>query len=114
MVNSNIGTNLAPLQDTRFLNLGDLEFDLPSSLQVKSNGVIGLPIYEFLLMYNSNHMSISHRSGDNALEKFFPLISYHRAKIMPPPPRPTPTPGRFFFQDQNTSSLGSREAPYVK
>ncbi len=28
MINTNIGPNLAPLQDIRFRNLGDLEFDL--------------------------------------------------------------------------------------
>ncbi len=28
------------------LNLSDLEFDLSKSLQVKLNGVIGLPIYD--------------------------------------------------------------------
>ena len=35
-------------------NLTGLEFDLSRSLKVKSNGVIGLTIYGFLLMVNSN------------------------------------------------------------
>ncbi len=44
MFNSNIGPNLAPLQDIRLQNLDDLEFDLSRSLNVKSNGAFGLPI----------------------------------------------------------------------
>ena len=35
-------------------NLGDHEFDLLRSLKVKCHGVMGLPIYGFLLMFNSN------------------------------------------------------------
>ncbi len=37
-------------------NLSDLEFDLSRSnvLKVKCDGVIGLAIYGFLLMFNSN------------------------------------------------------------
>ena len=35
-------------------NLSDLDFDLSRSLKVKCDGVIGLPIYGFLLMFNSN------------------------------------------------------------
>ncbi len=30
--------------------MGDLEFDLSRSLKVKSNGSVGLPIYDFLLV----------------------------------------------------------------
>ncbi len=33
-------------------NLGDHDFDLPRSLKIKSDGVIGLQIYGFLLMVN--------------------------------------------------------------
>ncbi len=40
-------TNLLPLK-----NLSD--FDLSRSLKVKCEGAIGLPIYGFLLMFNSN------------------------------------------------------------
>ncbi len=47
----------------RLQNLGDLEFNLLRSLKVKSNGTIGLHIYDFLLMANSKHMSISHFIG---------------------------------------------------
>ncbi len=54
MVNSDIGLNSAPLRDIRHRNLSDLDFDLSRSLKVKSDGVIGLPIYGFLLMVNSN------------------------------------------------------------
>ena len=38
-------------------NLGDLEFDLSSSLKAKSNCAICLSIYDFLLRYKSKHMS---------------------------------------------------------
>ncbi len=50
----NIWPNLATLQDIRLQNLTDLDFDLSSSLKVISYGAIGLPIYGFLLMFNSN------------------------------------------------------------
>ncbi len=44
---NNLRPNSAPLRyyDIRFLNLSDLEFDLSSSLKVKCDSVIGLPIY---------------------------------------------------------------------
>ncbi len=45
---------LAPLQDIRLRNLSDLEFDLSGSLKVICDDVVGLPIYAFLLMFNSN------------------------------------------------------------
>ncbi len=65
MINSNIlGPNQSPLQDIRLRNLSDLDFDLSRSLKVKSNGAVGLSMYEILLMSNSNPMSISHRLGD--------------------------------------------------
>ncbi len=38
----------------RLHNLGDLEFDVSRSLKVKYEGAIALPIYGFLLMFNSN------------------------------------------------------------
>ena len=38
----------------RLRNLGDLEFYLSTSLKVKWHSAIGLPIYGFLLMINSN------------------------------------------------------------
>ncbi len=34
--------------------MSDLEIDLSRSLKVKCESVIGLPIYAFLLMFNSN------------------------------------------------------------
>ncbi len=34
--------------------MGDLNFDLYRSIKVKSDGVIGLPIYDFLLKVYSN------------------------------------------------------------
>ena len=44
----------APLRDIRLRNLGDLDFDLSRSMKVKYKGAIGLPVYGFLLMFNSN------------------------------------------------------------
>ncbi len=41
--------------------MSDLDIDLSRSLQVKSNGSVGLPIYDFLLVSNSNYMPKSHR-----------------------------------------------------
>ena len=43
--NSNIWPNSAPLQDIRLQNLSDLDFDLPRSLKVECDGVIGFSIY---------------------------------------------------------------------
>ena len=54
MFKSNIGPNMAPLRDIRLQNMSDIEFDLSRSLKVKSDGTVGLPIYGFLLMFNSN------------------------------------------------------------
>ncbi len=54
MVDSNIGSDVAPLRDMMLSNLSDLDFDLSRSLKVKSGQVIGLPIYGFLLMVNNN------------------------------------------------------------
>ncbi len=39
--------------------MSEFEFDLSRSLKVKSNGAARLPIYDFPLVANSNHMSIS-------------------------------------------------------
>ena len=54
MFNGNIGPNWAPLRDIRFRNVGDLEPDLARSLKVKCDSAIGLLIYGFSLMSNSN------------------------------------------------------------
>ena len=54
MFNSNIGPESAPLRYIRLPNIGDLDFDLSRSFNVKSDGAIGLPIYGFLSMFNSN------------------------------------------------------------
>ena len=62
--------------------MSDLDFDPSKSLNVKSNGAVGLSIY-FPLMANNNHMSISHRLGDMCTCIFFP-ISYHWPKILLP------------------------------
>ncbi len=74
MFNSNLGPNYAPLQDIRLQNMCDLEFDLSRSLKVKSNGAVGLPTYDFLLVSNSNYMSISQRLGVIATRKIFSYL----------------------------------------
>ncbi len=51
MFNSNLWPNSAPLRDRRLQNQSDLEFDLSRSRKIKYDGVIGLSIYDFLLMY---------------------------------------------------------------
>ena len=87
--NSNIWPNLAPLQDIRLRNLSDfdfdsdLDFDFSRSLKAKSNGAVGLPIYDILLVSNSKYVSMCRRLGVIATGNFFP-ISFHWAKILPP------------------------------
>ncbi len=74
--------------------------------KVKSNGV-GIPIYDFLSVSNSNHMSIS------------PFGCYRHLKILPlscqnfGPPRPTLTPGRFFSQSRHSSCQDEGSPPRV-
>ncbi len=48
---------MAPLQDKSVKNMSS------RSLKVKCNGADGLPIYDFVLMSNSNYMSLYHRLG---------------------------------------------------
>ena len=38
---------ITPLRDVRIQNLSDLELDLSSSPNVKSNGAVELPLYDF-------------------------------------------------------------------
>ncbi len=58
--NNNIWPNSALLWDMTLKYISNLEFDLSMSLKVKSNSVVGFPIYDFLLVSNNN-MSTSHR-----------------------------------------------------
>ncbi len=55
--------------------MGELEFDLSRSLKVKSNGAIGLPTYDFLLMSNSKYMFNSHHLDTRAI--FLKMKSLH-------------------------------------
>ncbi len=64
----------APLRDISLQNLGDLDFGLSRSLQVKFKGAVGLPIYDFLLVSKSNYMSNSHRLGVIATRKYFSFL----------------------------------------
>ena len=43
-----------PYRSATTQNLSDLDFDLSRSRKVKFEGAIGLPIYSFLLMFNSD------------------------------------------------------------
>ncbi len=53
--------NLVPLQRISLQSrLHDLDLDLSWSLKIKSSGIVELPVYEFLLVSNNNHMSTSH------------------------------------------------------
>ncbi len=54
MFNSNVSPNYAHVRHTRLPNLSDLRFDLLRSLKVKFSIAIGLVIYVFLLVVNSN------------------------------------------------------------
>ncbi len=91
MFNSNIGPNWAPLRDISLVSLqnpSDLDFDLSRSLKVKSNGSVGLPIYDFLLVSNSNYMSNSHPLGVIAARKKFSYLLSLGPKFGPPPGPP--------------------------
>ena len=90
MFNSNIGPNMAPLRDIKLQNLGDLEFDLSRLLKVKSNGAVTLPIYDILLVSNSNFLPNSHRLGVMATQKKFLLSLIIRAKFRPTHTHPYP------------------------
>ncbi len=83
-------------------NLGDLEFDLSRSLKVKSNGAVGLSIYDFLLVSNSNYMSKSRRLGVKAIQNFFSYLLSLGSNFDPPHP---PLPHGDFFQNRMVSSL---------
>ncbi len=87
MFNSNMWPNVAPLQDACVQNMSDLEFDLSLSLKVKSNDAAGLPIYDFLLVLNSNDMSISHHlEVITTLKKtILPLVAKFRPTHTHPP-----------------------------
>ncbi len=54
MFNSNIYHNAALLRDIKLQNLSDFDFDLSRSLKAKCDGLIRLPIDNFLLMFNGN------------------------------------------------------------
>ncbi len=64
---------------------GDLEFDLSRSLKVKCEGGIGLPIYGFLLMFNSNRglnwAPLRDISLQNLGDLDFDLSRYSRSNV---------------------------------
>ncbi len=61
--NSSVCPNEAHLRDPAFniwVALNDIELGFSRSLVLKSNSADGLPMYNFLLMYDSEHTSIFH------------------------------------------------------
>ena len=87
--------------------MGDLAFDLLGSHNVKSNGAVGLPIYEFLLIPNSKHMSKSHLRVIAIRKNLLSLI------ITPRHPQTHPFPWEIFFsKNRIASSVGQREASH--
>ncbi len=115
MLKTNIGPNYAPLWDIRLWNLGGLDFDLSRSFKVKSNGAVGLLIYDFLLVSSSNYASNSHRLEVIASRKIkiFSYLLSLGPNFDPPHPHPSLPPGEF-SQNRVTSSLGPREAFHEK
>ncbi len=94
------------LGDIRLRNLSDL------ALKVTYNGAIKLPIYDFLLVSNIIHMSISHRLADNSRSNFFfYLLSLGRSFALDI--TRTLTPGRF-FSESNHVIPGSGESFHPK
>ncbi len=77
MFNSNILPISAPLQDTKLRNMSYLDLGLSRPLKVKYDGVIGLSIYGFLLIYISNRMSTSHRLAVIATQNCFLPVLHH-------------------------------------
>ncbi len=99
MFNSNIGPNQAPLRDIRLQNLCDLDFDLSRSLKVKSSGAFRLAIYDFILVSNSNYMSVCHRLEVLDTQKLFSYLLSLGPNFEPP--TPTLTPGGFFSKSNH-------------
>ncbi len=50
MINSNILPNSVPFRDIRLGNRSGLDFVLSGPLKVTCDGVIGLPVYDFILV----------------------------------------------------------------
>ncbi len=80
------------LWDIRLQNLSDIEFDLSGSPNVNGWGALNSPIYDFLLMYNSNHAHAysSSFSGYRAWKSV-------SSPVNAPHVSPTLNPGIFFF-----------------
>ncbi len=93
----------------RLQNVSDLEFDLSRPLKVKSNGAVGLSIYDFLLVSNSNYMSKLRRLGVIATQKNFSYLLSLGPNFDPA----TRTPGRF-FSTSNGFLPGSEGRPWPK
>ena len=79
----------------------DLEFDLSRSLKVKSNGAGGLPIYDFLLVSNSNYMYNLYRLGVIATQNFFSYLLSLGPNFDHHHPTPTLTLGRFLLKSNH-------------
>ncbi len=100
MINSNIGPNLAPLRDIRLWNPSDLDLDLLRSFKVKSNTAVGLSIYEFLSVSNSNHKPHVYLSPfrRHMRLKIFSLSLIIGPKFCRPSPQAHPYPRAIFLK----------------
>ncbi len=79
----------------------------------RSNLMVQLDsLYDFLLVSNSNRMSISHRLRDIPSRKFSPYLLSLGQKFAPLPDPPLPWAD--FSQNRITSSLCQRETLYQK
>ena len=104
------------MRDIIFQNMVNhkLEFDLSRSLKVKSSGVVGLPIYDFRLVSNSNYMSDAHRLGVTATQKFFSCLLSLGPNFDPPPTHPylgRPYLGRFFSKSNAFLLMSEERSP---
>ncbi len=70
--------------------MGNREFYLSRSLKVRSNVAVGLPIYDFLLVSNTNYMANSHRLGVIATQKILTYLLSLGPNFDHPPGPPLP------------------------
>ncbi len=83
----------------RVQNLSDLELDLLRSPKGECNGGCGLPIYDYPLMSNSNHVPISHLLAVTATRNILSYLFSLGQNFGRPPQKSLPLPrGDIFFK----------------